>query len=93
MRSRPLKRRRTPKPPNVGDTLTYTVKLTNDEAASSAWKEVVLTDEIPDGLTFADGSVYVESKAAKHSFENGLLSVPLGDIAAGQTVLTLSKQP
>ena len=71
---------------NVGDTLTYTVKLTNDEAASSAWKEVVLTDEIPDGLTFADGSVYVESKAAKHSFENGLLSVPLGDIAAGQTV-------
>lgn len=30
--------------------------------------------------------MYVESKAAKHSFENGLLSVPLGDIAAGQTV-------
>ena len=42
---------------NVGDTLTYTVKLTNDEAASSAWKEVVLTDEIPDGLTFVDRSV------------------------------------
>lgn len=71
---------------NVGDTLTYTVKLSNDKAASSAWKEVILTDELPDGLTFVDGSVYVESKAAKHSFENGLLSVPLGDIAAGQTV-------
>ena len=71
---------------NVGDTLTYTVKLTNDEAASSAWKEVVLTDELPDGLTFVDGSVYVDNKAAQHSFENGLLTVSLGDIAAGQTV-------
>ena len=71
---------------NVGDTLTYTVKLTNDEAASSAWKEVILPDEIPDGLTFVDGSVYVDNKAAQHSFENGLLTVPLGDIAADQTV-------
>ena len=71
---------------NVGDTLTYTVKLKNDEAASSAWKEVVLTDELPNGLTFVGGSVYADNKAAQHSFENGLLSVPLGDIAAGQTV-------
>ena len=71
---------------NVGDTLTYTVKLTNGEAASSAWKEVVLTDELPDGLTFVDGSVYVDNKAAQHSFENGLLTISLGDIAAGQTV-------
>ena len=76
---------------NVGDTLTYTMKLTNDEAASSTWKEVVLTDAIPDGLTFVDGSVYVDNKAAQHSFENGLLSVPLGDIAADQTVTVTFK--
>lgn len=76
---------------NVGDTLTYTVKLTNDEAASSAWKEVVLTDEIPDGLTFVDSSVYVDNKVAQHSFENGLLTVSLGDIAAGQTVTATFK--
>ena len=76
---------------NVGDTLTYTVKLTNDEAASSAWKEVVLTDEIPDGLTFVDSSVYVDNKVAQHSFENGLLTVSLGDIAAGQTVTVTFK--
>lgn len=76
---------------NVGDTLTYTVKLTNDEVASSAWKEVVLTDELPDGLTFVDGSVYVDNKAAQHSFENGLLTVSLGDIAAGQTVTVTFK--
>ncbi len=76
---------------NVGDTLTYTVKLMNDEVASSAWKEVVLTDELPDGLTFVDGSVYVDNKAAQHSFENGLLTVSLGDIAAGQTVTVTFK--
>lgn len=76
---------------NVGDTLTYTVKLSNDKAASSAWKEVVLTDEIPDGLTFADGSVYVDNEAAEHAFKNGLLSVLLGDIAAGQTVTVTFK--
>ena len=76
---------------NVGDALTYTVKLTNDEAASSAWKEVVLTDEIPDGLTFVDSSVYVDSKAAQHSFDNGLLTVSLGDIAAGQTATVTFK--
>ncbi len=76
---------------NVGDTLTYTVKLSNNKSASSAWKEVILTDELPDGLTFVDGSVYVDNKAAQHSFESGLLTVPLGDIAAGQTVTVTFK--
>ena len=76
---------------NVGDTLTYTVKLTNDEAASSAWEEVVLTDEIPDGLTFVDGSVYVDGKSAEHSFKDGVLSVAVGDIAAGQAVTVTFK--
>lgn len=76
---------------NVGDTLTYEVTLSNNKAASSAWKEVVLTDVIPDGLTFADSSVYVDGKSAAHSFKDGVLSVPVGDIAAGQTVTVTFK--
>ncbi len=76
---------------NVGDTLTYTVKLTNDEAASSVWKEVVLTDDLPDGLTFVDSSVYVDGKSVEHSFKDGVLSVTVGDIAAGQTVTVTFK--
>lgn len=76
---------------NVGDTLTYTVKLSNNKAASSAWKEVVLTDAVPDSLTFADSSVYVDGKSAEHSFKDGVLSVPVGDIAAGQTVTVTFK--
>ena len=75
----------------MGDTLTYTVKLSNDKAASSAWKEVVLTDTLPNGLTFIDGSVYADNKAAQHSFENSQLTVKLGDIAAGQTVTVTFK--
>ena len=76
---------------NVGDTLTYTVKLSNNKAASSAWKEVVLTDAIPDGLTFVDSSVYVDGKSVEHSFKDSVLSVPVGDIAAGQTVMVTFK--
>lgn len=76
---------------NVGDTLTYTVKLTNGEAATSAWKEVVLTDDLPDGLVFVDSSVYVDGKSAEHSFKDGVLSVPVGDIAAGQVVTVTFK--
>ena len=76
---------------NVGDTLTYAVKLSNNKAASSAWKEVVLTDNIPDGLTFVDSSVYVDGKSAEHSIKDGVLSVPVGDIAAGQTVAVTFK--
>ena len=51
------------------------MKLSNREAASSAWKEVVLTDAVPDGLTFVDSSVYVDGKSAEHSFKDGVLSV------------------
>ena len=76
---------------NVSDTLTYTIKLTNGESASSAWKEVVLTDDLPDGLTFVDSSVYVDGKSAEHSFKDGVLSVAVGDIAAGQTVTVTFK--
>lgn len=70
----------------AGDTLTYTVSLSNHKNAASAWKNVVLTDEIPKGLTFVDGSVYVDGKSAAHTLKSGVLSVKLGDIAAGKTV-------
>ena len=44
--------------------ITYTIKLSNDKKASSAWKSVVLTDKIPSGMTFIEGSVYVNNVAA-----------------------------
>ena len=75
----------------VGDEITYTIKLANDKKASSAWKSVVLTDKIPSGMTFIEGSVYVNNAAATHTVKNGTLTVNLGDIAAGKTVTVTFK--
>lgn len=75
----------------VGDEITYTIKLANDKKASSAWKSVVLTDKIPSGMTFIEGSVYVNNVAATHTVKNGTLIVNLGDIAAGKTVIATFK--
>ena len=75
----------------VGDEITYTIKLANDKKASSAWKSVVLTDKIPSGMTFIEGSVYVNNVAATHTAKNGTLTVKLGDIAAGKTVTVTFK--
>lgn len=75
----------------VGDEITYTIKLANDKKASSAWKSVVLTDKIPSGMTFIEGSVYVNNVAATHTVKNGTLTVNLGDIAAGKTVIATFK--
>ena len=75
----------------VGDEITYTIKMSNDKKASSAWKSVVLTDKIPSGMTFIEGSVYVNNVAATHTVKNGTLTVNLGDIAAGKTVTVTFK--
>ena len=75
----------------VGEEITYTIKLSNDKKASSAWKSVVLTDRIPSGMTFIEGSVYVNNVAATHTVKNGTLTVNLGDIAAGKTVTVTFK--
>lgn len=75
----------------VGDEITYTIKLANDKKASSAWKSVVLTDKTPSGMTFIEGSAYVNNVAATHTVKNGTLTVNLGDIAAGKTVTVTFK--
>lgn len=75
----------------VGEEITYTIKLSNDKKASSAWKSVVLTDKIPSGMTFIEGSIYVNNVAATHTAKNGTLTVGLGDIAAGKTVIATFK--
>ena len=42
---------------NVGDKVTYTIKLANGEFASVAIKDAVLTDTIPNGLDMQYGSM------------------------------------
>ncbi|MCI8633855.1 MAG: isopeptide-forming domain-containing fimbrial protein [Lachnospiraceae bacterium] len=40
---------------NVGDVLFYTIEASN-QAKDSAWREVILCDRLPQGLTFIKGS-------------------------------------
>ncbi len=41
----------------VGETLHYDVKVTNEAATGSIWKNVTITDKIPLGLKLVEGSV------------------------------------
>lgn len=72
---------------SVGDTLTYTITATNAKSATATLENVVVSDTISEYLTFSHGSVQVDGKTAKYSYDSAtkLLTVELGDITAGKT--------
>lgn len=70
---------------SVGDTLTYTLKLSNDSTATDAWKNVVATDELPGHMHLVHGSIYLDGDHAEYSYEKGVLSVPVGTVGIGKT--------
>ena len=77
----------------VGDKLTYTVTHGNAEGAVYKIEGAAMTDVIPAGLDFVDGSVQVDGAAARYSFDNEtrILTVPLGSIEpATEKVVTFS---
>ncbi|MEO3944660.1 hypothetical protein [Gorillibacterium sp. CAU 1737] len=61
----------------VGDTIRYTVTVTNTGTANAT--DMIVTDSLPTGLTFVSGSVTVAG-----------VSRPTGDITAGVPVGTLA---
>jgi uncharacterized repeat protein (TIGR01451 family) len=71
----------------VGDTVKYTITAKNAENATASVENVVLTDNIPDCLTFTYGSVQVDGTTSQYSYDDvsGRLSVSVGDIGVGQT--------
>lgn len=69
----------------VGDTFTYSIEVGNNETATRPWEEVVLTDRLPEHLSLVDGSVYIDGVSATYTWLDGVLSVNLGDLAAGET--------
>ena len=71
----------------VGDILTYTVTASNSEAATVNLRDVVMTDSIPEYVSFSYGSVQVDGYSAKYSYDNASreLAIELGEIAPGQT--------
>lgn len=75
----------------VGGEIEYTVTLGNKSDAKAAWKNVVMTDKIPDGVKLVDGSVYVDKQAKEYKLEDNTLSLNVGDIEAGKQVVVTFK--
>ncbi|MEC1679417.1 isopeptide-forming domain-containing fimbrial protein [Bacillus mojavensis] len=62
----------------AGDTVVYTIK-TKNTIADSKVTDLVISDELPDGLKYIEGSLKV-SHEGKGSFENGKVSADFGDV-------------
>ena len=75
----------------VGETLTYTVRATNSPLSTSPWRNVVMTDVIPEGLSFVDGSVSMTVgttamvPAVHFSAATRTLTIQVGNIPIGET--------
>jgi large repetitive protein len=68
-----------PNPGTVGQSLTYTLIVTNTGAASAA--NVVVSDTLPSGVTFASGSTDVNGVNVTNN--NGAVTANLGTVASG----------
>ena len=71
----------------VGDTLLYTVEVSNSKHSTVNLKNAVMNDTLSDYVTFSHGSVQVDGYSAAYSYDNTSrnLKVDLKDIAPGQT--------
>ncbi len=69
-------------PFNIGNPLTYTAVVTN--AGPSPATNVVLTDPLFAGATFVSATA---NNGGTGTFNNGVVTLPLGTIAAGQSVI------
>ncbi|PWW04829.1 putative repeat protein (TIGR01451 family) [Paenibacillus cellulosilyticus] len=73
----------------VGETLTYTTVITNN--GTEAVTNVTLTDILPNGSTFATGSVTIGG--TPHSTANPATGISIGTIAVGGSIpVTLQAQ-
>lgn len=73
----------------VGDTVKYTIQISNGAMATGKWKNVTITDIIPDDMTFNNGSVEKNGNATtEYSFDAGTNTLTLkpADIDIGETV-------
>ena len=72
-----------------GDIVTYTFTVKNSGDAPAY--NVNITDEIPDGLTYTANSVTVNGRKGNYTIIDGVLTVELGIVPAGQEVIVVFK--
>ncbi len=70
-----------PDPVVAGEQLTYTLSVENDGPSDATGVEVV--DTLPAGVTFVSGS----STVGTVSHDSGVVTIDIGDVAAGGTVV------
>ena len=72
---------------HVGDTLTYTVTVNNADTATVPLRDVVMSDTLPEYVTFNQGSVAVDGNTVHTTFDSKTrqLTVDLGDINPNET--------
>lgn len=74
---------------NVGDTLTYSIALRNASTATADWKNVKVTDAIPEHLAFVPGSVEVDGRSSNdysYNAETRTLTLIADKIEIGKTL-------
>ena len=74
-----------------GKDIEYTVTIGNKKEAHAAWKNVTMTDKLPEGVKLVDGSVYLNKKSAEYTLKEGTLSVKVGDISEGKEAVVTFK--
>ena len=70
---------------NIGDTLTYTITITN--LALSPITNLPLTDTIPQGATYQSGSFAVNGTAATPTISGNTLTYTIPSIPAAGTAI------
>lgn len=63
-----------------GDIFKYTVKLKNGANATATWKNVNLTDVIPDGLKLVAGTVTLNGRTVSYGIAGQAIEVTVGDL-------------
>jgi uncharacterized repeat protein (TIGR01451 family) len=74
----------------VGDTLTYTITLRNAATATGAWRNVKVSDVIPEYLSFQSGSVEENGRTSANASYNAgtkTLSLFADSINPGESVV------
>lgn len=69
---------------HVNDIIEYTILVENSGDKKSLVIGAVVTDELPEGVTYVEGSVNIDDEDATAEFKDGTLTVTLGDIPGGE---------
>ena len=83
----------------VGDEVTYTILIENLSSPEKSWLDVIARADIPEGLKFIPGSIYLTTPQGEviHVNDNvyndvtRILALNAGDLAGGQTVKVVFK--